>query len=98
MQKNQENEKNILLISYEDLCDHKEFSVQRIQEFVPEIGDLKSDLEFSAHNFKTKGKMKVQNLNTEKINKLSSEDIKIINSYFKKEESLLKYFGYSIIN
>ena len=79
------------------MCDNKEWSVEKIKEFIPELGTINSDLEFSAHNFKAKGKMKIQNLNDEKINKLSSEQIQIINSYFKKEEELLNYFGYSII-
>jgi len=94
---NKENEKNSLFISYEALCDNKDESVEKIQEFIPELGTINSDLEFSAHNFKTEGKMKIQNLNAEKINKLSSEQIQIINSYFKKEEELLNYFGYSLI-
>jgi len=94
---NKENEKNILFISYEDLCDNKNKSVDRIKNFVPELGNINSDLEFSAHNFKTKDKMKIQNLNNEKISKLSSNQINEINSYFKQEESLLSYFGYSII-
>jgi hypothetical protein len=95
--KNRENEKNILCLSYEDLCDNKDESVEKIKEFIPELGTINSNLEFSAHNFKTKGKMKIKNLNDEKINKLSSEQITIINSYFKKEEKLLNYFGYFII-
>ncbi len=95
--KNKETEKNILFLSYEDLCDDTDESIKRIKAFLPELGNIDSDLEFSAHNFKTTGKMKIQNLNEEKINKLSSDQIKIINSYFKKEESLLNYFGYSII-
>ena len=56
------------------------------------------DLEFSAHNFKTDGKMKIQNLNNEKIKKLSVDQLKLINSYFIKEEELINYFGYSIID
>jgi len=95
--KNRENEKNILFLSYEDLCNNKDKSVEKIKNFIPELGTVNSDIAFSAHNFKTKGKMKIQNLNDEKINKLSSEQIKIINSYFQKEEELLNYFGYSII-
>ena len=94
---NKENEKNILFISYEELCDNKDNSIEKIKSFVPELGSLNSDIEFSAHNFKTDGKMKIQNLNTEKIKKLSSEQMLVINSYFRKEEALLKYFGYSII-
>ena len=41
--------------------------------------------------------MKIQNLNPEKIKKLSSEQLAVINSYFKKEAELLEYFGYSVI-
>ena len=85
------------MLFYEDLCDNKDESIEKIQDFIPELGAVNADIEFSAHNFKTKGKMKIQNLNDEKIKKLSSEQIKIINSYFKKEEKLLNYFGYSII-
>ena len=95
--KNKEINGNILFISYEELCDNKEESIEKMQEFIPELGTLKSDIEFSAHNFKTKGKMKIRNLNDEKIKNLSSDQIKIINSFFKNEEDLLSYFGYSII-
>ena len=95
--RNKLEEENSLFISYEDLCDKKDEVMNKIQNFIPELNDINSDLEFSAHNFKTKGKMKIQNLNDEKINKLSAEQINIINSYFKKEEDLLKYFGYSVI-
>ena len=84
--KNKENEPNILLLSYEDLCDNKDESVEKIKEFIPELGTINSNLEFSAHNFKTDGKMKIQNLNNEKINKLSADQINVINSFFKKEE------------
>ena len=94
---NKENERNILFLSYEDLCNNKEEVVEKIEQFIPELGAINSDLKFSAHNFKARGKMRIQNLNDEKINKLSSEQIKIINSYFKTEEELLNYFGYSII-
>ena len=94
---NKENEKNSLFISYEELCDNKSESIAKIESFMPELGSLNSDLEFSAHNFKTDGKMKIQNLNPEKIKKLSSEQLQVINSYFKKEAELLEYFGYSVI-
>ena len=41
--------------------------------------------------------MKIQNLNKEKIEKISSKDLKVINAYFEGEKDLLNYFGYSII-
>ena len=57
------------------MCDNKEGSIEKIQQLIPEIGAINSNLEFSAHNFKTVGKMKVKNLNHEKISKLSTEQI-----------------------
>ena len=96
--KNKEFEINSLFITYEELCDNKEEVVGKIKLFIPELGDIDSDLEFSAHNFKTDGKMKIQNLNNEKIKKLSKNQLALINSYFNKEVELLNYFGYSIIN
>ena len=79
------------------MCDKKEYSIQKIEEFIPALGAINSDLEFKAHNFKTKGRMKIKNLNYEKISKLTADQIKVINSYFKKEVDLLNYFGYKII-
>jgi hypothetical protein len=96
--KNKEFEINSLFITYEELCDNKEKVVNEIKSFLPELGDIDSDLEFSAHNFKTDGKMKIQNLNDEKIKKLSPNQLALINFYFNKEVELLNYFGYSIIN
>jgi len=88
---------NILFTSYEELCDTKYELVEKIKKFIPEIGDIDSDLEFSAHNFKTDGKMKIQNLNKEKIKKINKENMGIINTYFNKDIDLLEFFGYSII-
>jgi hypothetical protein len=89
---------NSLFITYEELCDNEEKVVDKIKLFIPELDDIDSDLEFSAHNFKTDGKMKIQNLNDDKIKKLSTNQLALINSYFNKEVELLNYFGYSIIN
>ena len=88
---------NILFISYEDLCDNRNEIISNIKEFIPEIGMLKSDAKFSAHNFKSKGSMRIQNLNAEKIEKIDSMQLKLINDIFRKEEALLNFFGYSII-
>ena len=67
-------------------------------EFIPELSDLNMNIELTSHNFKTKGKMKMVNLNDEKIAKISEIDFEIINSIFKKNEDLLSEFGYKIIN
>ena len=67
-------------------------------EFIPELSDLDMNIELTSHNFKTKGKMKMVNLNDEKIARISETDFEIINSIFEKEKDLLKEFGYKIIN
>ena len=36
--------------------------------------------------------MKIQNLNKEKIEKISKRDLKLINAIFNEEQDLLEYF------
>jgi len=90
-------EKNLLFFTYEELCENKNQVVNKISSFIPELKDIKSGEKFKAHNFKTSDKMKITNLNNEKITKLTEEQLNIINSYFKQEEELLNYFNYTII-
>jgi hypothetical protein len=94
---NIEKEKDILFFTYEDLCDKKKYIVSKIKNFLPEINDLNTDILFNAHNFKTKNKMAITNLNEEKIAKLSTQDITIINNIFRKNINLLKFFNYALI-
>tara|TARA_B100000700_G_scaffold311037_1_gene392351 strand:+ start:841 stop:1662 length:822 start_codon:yes stop_codon:yes gene_type:complete len=89
---------NTLFFTYEQLCDNPQEVFKKIIEFIPELEDLNMDIELTAHNFKTKDKMKMVNLNHEKISKISEKDLKIINSIFKKNEDLVLEFGYKIIN
>ena len=89
---------NTLFFTYEQLCDNRKEVFQKIIEFVPELTDLDMDIELTSHNFKTKRKMRMVNLNDEKISKISEKDFKIINSIFAKNENFLSEFGYKIIN
>ena len=95
--KNRKRE-NILFFTYEQLCDNGEEISQRMIKFMPELSDLDMNIDLTSHNFKTKGKMKIVNLNDEKIAKISETDFEIINSIFEKDKDLLKEFGYKIIN
>ena len=94
---NIEKEKNLLFFTYEELCENKNQVVNNIISFIPDLKDIKSEQKFKAHNFKTKRRMEITNLNSEKISKLTKEQLNEINSHFKKEEELLKYFNYTII-
>ncbi|MBT4217903.1 MAG: hypothetical protein HOE25_04950, partial [Flavobacteriales bacterium] len=95
--KNRKRE-NILFFTYEQLCDNGQEISQKMIEFIPELSDLDMNIDLTSHNFKKKGKMKMANLNDEKIAKISETDFEIINSIFEKDKDLLKEFGYKIIN
>ena len=95
--KNIENLKNVLFISYEQLTENPEKTKRKIIAFLPELSDIKMDLKYKAHNFKTKSKMGIVNLNQEKVDKLTGEQIETINRIFEKEKELLDYFGYQIV-
>jgi len=95
--KNIEREESLLFFSYEQLCEDKEATINKITKFLPEINDLNANTLFKAHNFKTKKRMAITNLNKEKIDKLSNKQLDVINSIFNKNIELLEYFNYSII-
>jgi len=94
---NIKNEESLLFISYEQLTENPEKTKRKIIAFLPELSDIKMDLKYKAHNFKTKSKMGIVNLNQEKVDKLTGEQIETINRIFEKEKELLDYFDYQIV-
>lgn len=94
--KNLESLENVMLVSYESLTDLPSETAASLAFFLPELADMQFDGVFNAHNFKKK-KMKITNLNTEKIGKISLENLEIINAVFIKNKALLDWFGYEII-
>lgn len=88
---------NTLFFSYEQLCENGEDTLRKIIDFIPELSDIDLEMEFTSHNFKSEGKMKMVNLNDEKISRISLDDLKVINSIFEKEKDLLNIFDYKII-
>ena len=96
-QNRNKDRKNSLFFSYEELCDNKNEIRQKVINFIPELYDINTDLEFSSHNYMTSGKMRITNLNDEKILKISDEDLDVINSVFTSRKELLEQFNYKII-
>ena len=95
---NIESKHNSIWFSYEDLCDNSTMIFEKMVSFLPETADIDIYSKFKAHNFKTKNKMSIQNLNAEKISILTKEQIKTLNSYFVKEKKVLEFFNYSIVD
>lgn len=89
---------NILVISYEELTKNTEEIKKKIISFLPELNDINTSMNFSAHNLRGSKSLTITNLNKEKIANIKKENMDIINAAFKKEESLLNYFSYHILN
>ena len=83
-------------ISYEELTDNTVETVEALNKFLPELKGIKHEQTFTAHNYLGKN-MKVNNLNDDKISKLTSHQIKEINHVFKKNKEVLDFFNYSLI-
>lgn len=95
--RNIETLKNIVVTSYEEFTEDPSKFINSLTSLLPELKDININKEFTAHNLLNKGKMKITNLNAEKIKLISKSDMKIINSIFKNDEDLLNYFNYKII-
>lgn len=88
---------NVLNLSYEELTENIDNSIKKIANFLPELKDIKRDNKFTAHNYKAKS-LNIENLNIEKINKLTASQIQEINIIFIQDNDLLNFFGYKLIN
>lgn len=86
---------NTIQISYEFMTDQPAEVVKAIGRFLPELQDMDITREFSAHNLRNTPLM-IQNLNQEKISKLSPADIFLLNEVFSHEKPLLELFGYAL--
>ena len=95
--KNLEKLKDSFIIRYEELVNDTTNTKKNIISFLPELNDINTNMNFSAHNLRAEKSMAIINLNSEKIEKIKKDDLLIINSLFKKEELLLNYFNYQII-
>lgn len=87
---------NLIFFRYEDLCDNTDKVIGMIVDFVPELYDIDLNMKFSAHNFKSQSKMRMINLNQEKISRISDSDLIIINQIFNKDKMILDFFNYKI--
>ncbi len=95
--KNYKELNNALLIKYEDLTENPNNIKEQIISFINELNDINININITAHNSRNEKRMKITNLNDEKITKIKKEDLTNINSIFMKEKELLEFFGYSLI-
>ena len=88
---------NKVQVSYEFLTENTSEAVGTIQKILPELSDIDFTKNFSAHNYLAEKKMKIRNLNEDKINKLSLDQVAKINEVFIEHRATMDFFGYPII-
>ncbi|QTL97686.1 hypothetical protein GM661_06645 [Iocasia frigidifontis] len=95
--KNLNTLKSKIFFRYEDFTDNIDLFLEKIKEFIPEVGVLNKNKAFHAHNITGKPLHGIVNLNDRKFKLLKPEVIKEVNEVFKLNEDLLKYFNYNLI-
>jgi hypothetical protein len=85
-----------ITVSYEELTDNTSETVELLSSFLPELIDINHEQSFSAHNY-LQQTMKIINLNENKISKLTAIQIEEINDVVKKNQEVLDFFNYTLI-
>jgi len=88
--------KNAIHLSYELLTDQTKTAIKIMSYLLPELKDIKYNQLFTAHNYFSKN-MKIKNLNTENIKRLTSEQLLQINNIFNQKKEVLNFFNYKLI-
>lgn len=92
---NIENLDNVILLSYEFLTENTTAAIKNLSDVLPELADIKDDRLFYGNNLQGK-RMKITNQNENKIALLSDTQIDEINTVFKENIEVLKFFNYNI--
>ena len=87
---------NKVQLSYEILTEETTSAINLMTKMLPELNDINANKEFSAHSYLMK-KMKIENLNNDKISKLSGDHLNEINAVFKNNKSTLDFFNYELV-
>lgn len=96
--RNLNNIKNIVHVSYEDLCEKQDQICDDINLFLPKLNLKKFNGTFSGHHsILGKRDMQITNLNNLQIKNLSNSDIAKINSILRKFQVEMKFFNYNFI-
>ncbi len=72
-------------------------TIRKILDFLPDIGAVDQNIEFTAHNVTQKPIQGLRDLNQEKVDQLSSLQIDEINHVLSRHQGLLNFFQYQMI-
>ena len=83
-----------MLLTYEDLTEHRQETCRRLIDFVPELGTLNPEGEFPV--FEKSGG--IENMNDQQIARLGKGDFFQINEVLRRYPQFLHPFGYQLLN
>ncbi len=91
---NAEKLNSILCFTYEELVENPESISRRIQSFIPKMGELKHTQSFKVPSIDGNLERGIVDLNTKKIQNLSVNHLKQINSVLRENADVMNYWGY----
>lgn len=83
-----------LCLTYEELVENPETISQRIQSFIPQIGELKYDQRVKVHSIDGSIERGIVDLNKTKIQNLSINNLRQINNVLKSNSDVMDFWGY----
>lgn len=83
-------------LSYTELTENPEDSIKKLCKWLPELGSIQLKQEYGAHNILNK-KIAIKNLDHQKIDRLTDQQIEEINSRLLQHQDLMQYLGYAFI-
>ncbi|MGH8504132.1 MAG: sulfotransferase [Gammaproteobacteria bacterium] len=92
--KNIEGLEHVIRVRYEDFAERPQETRERLLNFIPELHDIDIYRSFQARSVRSRGPEKIQNVNREKVDRLSSSDIQAINEVLERHGDLMNFFGY----
>lgn len=95
--RNIERLERITFFRYEDFAERPMDIRSQILDFMSELEDIDITKSFKARSIGRSRELAIQNLNREKIDRLSTRDIRDVNSVLRRHDHLMDYFGYGYL-
>lgn len=91
---NKEKLKSSLFFTYEELIANPAEISQKIQAYIPEIGELEYNKNFAVHSLDGNVERGIIDLNKKKINNLSKYALEKINKILHENQDIMQYWHY----
>lgn len=87
----------VTYFTYEDLCDRTPDVLERLRQFMPELGEMRPEGEFEVHSALGKRRNPITNTNESALGRLDSTEIGAISRTLNAYPDITAYFGYKVL-